>query len=47
LLGQTLKERVTWDPFEKTFLDSLPSRLPCPCADGNTDEETNDQHQKE
>src|SRR5215470_294190 len=40
LLGQTPKECITWDSFEKRFLDPVPSRLSYRCANSNTDQKT-------
>src|SRR5262247_2220821 len=46
LLGQTPKERITWDSFEKRFLYPLSCRSPFRCANRNSDEET-DKHYEE
>src|SRR5262245_6965547 len=46
LLGQTPKECVPRDSFKERFLDSISCRSPCGCANNNTDEETDNQHEE-
>ena len=46
-LRQAPKQCVTWDSFEKRFLDTLSDCSPCRRANGNTDEKTHDQHEKQ
>src|SRR5262245_17711105 len=46
LLGQTPKECITWDSFEKRFLESLPNGLPRACLNSDTDEETDNQYEE-
>src|SRR5215510_2385142 len=46
LLGKTLNERVAGESLEQGLLNPLPSRSPCRRADGDTGEETDNQHEE-